>query len=84
MPGARWWLRRCEGARLSDRRLLEGRGENFIFDKPAAVSFPGKILRFFGQKSGVGLTTHASFWKKWTKLLMQWGRVGENEYEYNE
>ena len=84
-------LRGCKGGRLSDPRLVKARAQDFIVDKPVAISFSGRILRLFGQKSGGGLTRHAGFWKKWGRLLLQWGGGGgggggggEDESEYDE
>jgi hypothetical protein len=62
-------LRRCEGGRLSDRRLLKGLGQTFLFDR-----VPKKIVRLLGQKSGIDLTKRANFWQEWSKLLARWSR----------
>jgi len=72
-------LRRCEGGRLSDRRLLKGLGKTFLFDRAAADSFPKKIVRLLGQKSGIDLTKRANFWQEWSELLLQWSRAGRDE-----
>jgi glycosyltransferase involved in cell wall biosynthesis len=67
-------LRRCEGGRLSDRRLLKGLGQTFLFDR-----VPKKIVRLLGQKSGIDLTKRANFWQEWSKLLARWSRERANE-----
>lgn len=65
-------LLRCEGARLSDRKLLRRRSRAFLFDKAAFDSFSQKTLRFVKQKIGMDLTGHARFWQRWTELLIRW------------
>jgi hypothetical protein len=72
-------LRRCEGGRLSDRRLLKGLGKTFLFDRAAADSFPKKIVRLLGQKSGIDLTKRANFWQEWSELLVRWSHAGRDE-----
>ena len=62
----------CEGARLSDRKLLRRRGSSFLFDKAAFDSFPQKTFRFVKEKIGLDLTGRARFWQRWTELLIRW------------
>src|SRR6266404_2262703 len=72
-------LRRCQGGRLSDRKLIRERGNSFLFDKAALVSFPKRTLRLLGEKIGIDLTDQANFWQEWSELLVRWSRecVGE-------
>jgi hypothetical protein len=72
-------LRRCEGGRLSDRKLLRERGNSFLLDKAALVSFPRKTLRLLEEKIGIDLTKHASFWQEWSELLVRWSRERVDE-----
>src|SRR6266567_2378880 len=67
-------LHRCEGGRLSDRRLLRERRSSFLFDKAGFRSTPRKVAGLLGKKIGVGLTTGASFWQEWSELLVRWSR----------
>jgi glycosyltransferase involved in cell wall biosynthesis len=52
-------LRKCQGGRLSDRKLLRELGDSFLFDKAGrrAVRTPPK------------------FWQKWSELLGDWSTV---------
>jgi hypothetical protein len=72
-------LRKCEGGRLSDRKLLRGRGGSFLFDKVSFRSTPWKTVRLLRKKIGFDLTTGASFWQEWAELLGRWSRVIENQ-----
>jgi hypothetical protein len=65
-------LRRCEGGRLSDRKLIPHRGRPFLFDKTSRFSFPKKIIGRLEEKIGINLTRHASFWQEWSELLARW------------
>jgi hypothetical protein len=51
-------LRKCQGGRLSDRRLLRDCGESFLVDKTSRRSF--RVRR--------------GLWDKWAKLLERWSR----------
>jgi hypothetical protein len=55
-------LRKCEGGRLSDRKLLRQLGDSFLFDKAGrhAVRMP------------------QGFWQKWSGLLRGWSTVHRN------
>ena len=72
-------LRKCEGGRLSDRKLLRGRGGSFLFDKVGFRSTPWKAVRLLRKKIGFDLTSGASFWQEWAELLRRWSRVTENQ-----
>ncbi|PYL65656.1 MAG: hypothetical protein DMF25_02815 [Verrucomicrobia bacterium] len=72
-------LRRCEGGRLSDRKLIRERGNSFLFDKAALASFPKKTLRLLEEKIGIDLTNHARFWQEWSELLVRWSRERADE-----
>ena len=72
-------LRRCEGGRLSDRKLIRERGNSFLFDKAGFVSFPKKTLRLLEEKIGIDLTNHARFWQEWSELLVRWSRERADE-----
>ena len=72
-------LRRCQGGRLSDRKLIRERGNSFLFDKPALVSFPKKTLRLLEEKIGIDLTNQARFWQEWSELLIRWSRERADE-----
>ena len=65
-------LRRCEGGRLSDRKLIPHRGTSFLFDKASRFSFPKKTIRRLEEKIGINLTRHAGFWQEWSELLARW------------
>ena len=67
-------LHRCEGGRLSDRKLLRKRSSSFLFDKAGFRSTPRKVAGLLGKKIGIGLTTGASFWQEWSELLVRWSR----------
>src|SRR6266513_1020434 len=67
-------LHRCEGGRLSDRKLLRERSNSFVFDKAAFRSTPRKVVGLLGEKIGIDLTTGASFWQEWLELLVRWSR----------
>jgi glycosyltransferase involved in cell wall biosynthesis len=67
-------LQRCEGGRLSDRKLLPHRDGSFLFDKAALHSAPRKALQSFGEKIGIDLTEGASFWQEWSELLVRFSR----------
>jgi len=72
-------LSRCQGGRLSDRKLIRQRGNTFLFDQAALVSFPKKTLRLLEEKIGIDLTDHASFWQEWSELLVRWSRERADE-----
>src|SRR6266571_156433 len=72
-------LSRCQGGRLSDRKLIRKRGNTFLFDQAALVSFPKKTLRLLEEKIGIDLTDHASFWQEWSELLVRWSRERADE-----
>jgi len=72
-------LSRCQGGRLSDRKLIRKRGNTFLFDQAALVSFPKKTLRVLEEKIGIDLTDHASFWQEWSELLVRWSRERADE-----
>jgi len=72
-------LRRCQGGRLSDRKFIRERGNSFLFDKAALVSFPKKTLRLLEEKLGIDLTDYASFWQEWSELLVRWSRECTDE-----
>jgi len=65
-------LHRCQGGRLTDRKLLRKRGSSFVFDKAACRSTPRKVAGLLGKKIGIDLTTGASFWQEWSELLVRW------------
>jgi len=65
-------LARCEGGRVSDRKLLRDCDGSFLFDRAAFRSTPGKTILLFGKKIGFDLNTSASFWQDWAKLLILW------------
>jgi hypothetical protein len=67
-------LRRCEGGRLSDRKLLPQRDRSFLVDKAALHSGPRKAVGLLGKKIGVNLTAGAGFWQEWSELLGRWSR----------
>ena len=67
-------LHRCEGGRLSNRKLLRERSTSFVFDKAAFRSTPRKVVGLLGKKVGIDLTTGASFWQEWSELLVRWSR----------
>jgi hypothetical protein len=67
-------LHRCEGGRLSDRKLLREWSNSFVFDKAAFRSTPRKVVGLFGKNIGIDLTTGASFWQEWSELLVRWSR----------
>jgi glycosyltransferase involved in cell wall biosynthesis len=67
-------LNRCEGGRLSDRKLLRKRSSSFVFDKAAFRSTPRKVVGLLGKKIGIDLTTGARFWQEWPELLVRWSR----------
>jgi glycosyltransferase involved in cell wall biosynthesis len=70
------WIRNalseCVASRLSDRKLLDQRGNSFLFDKTTFRSAPGKALGLIGQKIGINLTPGARFWQAWAELLLRW------------
>jgi hypothetical protein len=72
-------LRRCEGGRLSDRKLLRERGNLFLFDKASLISFPKRTLRLLEEKIGIDLTNQARFWQEWSELLVRWSRERADE-----
>jgi hypothetical protein len=55
-------LSKCEGGRLSDRKLLRQLGDSFLFDKA-------------GRRA---LRTPQGFWQKWSGLLEGWSTVHRN------
>jgi glycosyltransferase involved in cell wall biosynthesis len=65
-------LRKCKGGRLSDRELLRERSSSFVFDKAAFCSTPRKVVGLLGKNIGIDLTTGASFWQEWARLLVRW------------
>src|SRR5439155_27063203 len=67
-------LRRCEGGRLTDRKMLRSYDDSFLRDKAAFHSLPRKAVGFFGEKIGMDLTGAASFWQEWPELLKRWRR----------
>jgi glycosyltransferase involved in cell wall biosynthesis len=67
-------LRRCEGGRLSDHKMLRGHDNSFLSDKAAFHSLPRKAVGLFGEKIGMDLTGGASFWQEWSELLKRWRR----------
>jgi glycosyltransferase involved in cell wall biosynthesis len=67
-------LRRCEGGRLSDHKMLRGHDNSFLSDKAALHSLPRKAVGLFGEKIGMDLTGGASFWQEWSELLKRWRR----------
>ena len=67
-------LRRCEGGRLSDRKMLRSYDDSFLRDKAAFRSLPGKAVGLFGEKIGMDLIGGASFWQEWSELLKRWRR----------
>ncbi|HEY2627386.1 MAG TPA: glycosyltransferase family 4 protein [Candidatus Udaeobacter sp.] len=67
-------LRRCEGGRLSDHKMLRSYDNSFLSDKAAFHSLPRKAVGLFGEKIGMDLTGGASFWQEWSELLKRWRR----------
>src|SRR5207248_8532308 len=67
-------LRRCEGGRLSDRKMLRSYDDSFLRDKAAFRSLPRKAVGLFGEKIGMDLTGGASCWQEWSELLKRWRR----------
>src|SRR6266581_4057142 len=67
-------IRRCEGGRLSDRKMLRSYNDSFLRDKAAFRSMPRKAVGLFGEKIGMDLTGAASFWQEWSELLKRWRR----------
>ena len=67
-------LRRCEGGRLSDHKMLRSYDNSFLSDKAAFHSLPRKAVGLFGEKFGMDLTGGASFWQEWSELLKRWRR----------
>ena len=67
-------LRRCDGGRLSDRKMLRSYDDSFLRDKAAFRSLPRKVVGLFGVKIGMDLTGAASFWQEWSELLKRWRR----------
>jgi hypothetical protein len=67
-------LRRCEGGRLSDHKMLRSYDDSFLRDKAAFHSLPRKAVGLFGEKIGMDLTGGASFWQEWSELLKRWRR----------
>jgi len=67
-------LRRCEGGRLSDRKMLRSYDDSFLRDKAAFRSLPRKAVGLFGEKIGMDLIGGASFWQEWSELLKRWRR----------
>ena len=67
-------LRRCDGGRLSDRKMLRSHNDSFLRDKAAFRSLPRKAVGLFGEKIGMDLTGGASFWQEWSELLKRWRR----------
>ena len=65
-------LRRCDGGRLSDRKMLRSYNDSFLRDKAAFRSLPRKAVGLFGEKIGMDLTGGASFWQEWSELLKRW------------
>ena len=67
-------LRRCNGGRLNDRKMLRSYDGSFLRDKAAFRSLPRKAVGLFGEKIGIDLTGGASFWQEWSELLKRWRR----------
>jgi glycosyltransferase involved in cell wall biosynthesis len=67
-------LRRCDGGRLSDRKMLRSYDDSFLRDKAAFRSLPRKVVGLFGVKIGMDLTGAGSFWQEWSELLKRWRR----------
>jgi glycosyltransferase involved in cell wall biosynthesis len=67
-------LHRCDGGRLSDRKMLRSYNDSFLRDKAAFRSLPRKAVGLFGEKIGMDLTGGASFWQEWSELLKRWRR----------
>jgi colanic acid/amylovoran biosynthesis glycosyltransferase len=67
-------LRRCEGGRLSDRKLIPRAGNSFLFDKAARFSFPKQTIWRLEEKIGMNLTRDATFWQEWSELLARSNR----------
>jgi len=67
-------LRRCQGGRLSDHKMLRNYDDSFLTDKAAFHSLPRKAVGLFGEKIGMDLTGGASFWQEWSELLKHWRR----------
>jgi glycosyltransferase involved in cell wall biosynthesis len=70
-------LHRCDGGRLSDRKLLRERSSSFVFDKAASRSTPRKVVGLLGEKIGTDLTHlwwAPRFWQEWSELLVRWSR----------
>ena len=67
-------LRRCDGGRLSDRKMLRSYNDSFLRDKAAFRSLPRKAVGLFEEKIGMDLTGGASFWQEWSELLKRWRR----------
>jgi hypothetical protein len=65
-------LRRCNGGRLNDRKMLRSYDGSFLRDKAAFRSLPRKAVGLFGEKIGIDLTGGASFWQEWSELLKRW------------
>ena len=65
-------LRRCDGGRLSDRKMLRSYDDSFLRDKAAFRSLLRKAVGLFGEKIGMDLTGGASFWQEWSELLKRW------------
>jgi glycosyltransferase involved in cell wall biosynthesis len=67
-------LRRCDGGRLSDRKMLRSYNDSFLRDKAAFRSLSWKAVGLFGEKIRMDLTGGASFWQEWSELLKRWHR----------
>ncbi|HTL78855.1 MAG TPA: glycosyltransferase family 4 protein [Candidatus Babeliales bacterium] len=65
-------LSECVGGRLSDRQLIEQRGDTFFPDKTTFRSAPQKTLGQITQKTHIDLTTGSRFWQQWAELLLRW------------
>jgi glycosyltransferase involved in cell wall biosynthesis len=65
-------LAECVGGRVSSRKLLEQTGTSFVVDKTTFRSAPRKALGLVTKKTGIDLTTGASFWHQWAELLSCW------------
>ncbi len=70
-------LPKCNGGRLSDRKLLRNRDSSFLFDKAALRSGPRKAVGLLGKKIGIDLIRFrrtAGFWQEWSELLVRWSQ----------
>ena len=77
---SRQWIRsalkRCRGARISDRSLIRHASSSILVDKVAAAPRIIQTLQLLGEKIGIDLTGRAAFWQEWSELLVRWSRDG--------